>query len=40
MPNEAGSVRKGKNQGFIKEDTLLSVFNKLNRIMVLFYLLC
>ena len=40
MLNEAGSARKEMNQGFIKEDTLLSVFNKLNIIMVLFYLLC
>ena len=30
MPNEVGSARERNNQEFIKEDTLLLVFNKLN----------
>ena len=30
MPNEVGSAREQKNQEFIKQDTLILVFNKLN----------
>lgn len=39
MPNEVGAARERKNQEFIKEDTLLLVFNKLNIIMTLLCLL-